>query len=51
MEKPIMTGEEKTFDKGFIGFGSFDDTGKVTNIKVWGKTAEAGKTPAFVTNK
>lgn len=49
MEKPIMTGEEKTFDKGFIGFGSFDDTGKVANIKVWGKSVETGKTPAFST--
>lgn len=47
LEKPIMTGEEKTFDKGFIGFGSFDDTGKITNIKVWGKSAETKETPAF----
>ena len=43
----LMTGEEKTFDKGFIGFGSFDDTGKVTNIKVWGKSVETKETPAF----
>ena len=47
LEKPIMTGEEKTFDKGFIGFGSFDDTGKVTNIKVWGKSVETNPTPTF----
>lgn len=47
MEKPIMVAEEKTFGSGFIGFGSFDDTGKVANIRVWGEAAEQKETPAF----
>ena len=47
MEKPIMSGEDKTFGPGFIGFGSFDDTGKVANVKVWSKSAEKKETPAF----
>ena len=47
MAKPIMTAEDKTFGPGFIGFGSFDDTGKIASIRVWGKSAEARETPAF----
>jgi hypothetical protein len=47
MAKPIMTAEDKTFGPGFIGFGSFDDTGKIANIRVWGKSVETRDTPAF----
>jgi len=47
MEKPIMVGEDKTFGSGAIGFGSFDDTGKITNIKVWAESVESRATPAF----
>lgn len=36
METPVMEAEDKHFDFGFIGFGSFDDTGKIDNIKIWG---------------
>ncbi len=37
MEKPIMTAEDKTFLSGGIGFGSFDDTGNIDDIRIWGK--------------
>ncbi len=47
MAKPIMTAEDRTFGPGFVGFGSFDDTGKITNIRVWGKTVEAREIPPF----
>lgn len=47
MEKPIMVGEDRTFGPGAIGFGSFDDTGKIANIKVWAKSVEPRATPAF----
>lgn len=47
MTKPIMVGEEKTFVKGHIGFGSFDDLGKVTSIKIWGPSVETKKTGFF----
>jgi len=47
MEKPIMTAEDKTFGAGAIGFGSFDDTGKIANIKVWAKDMESKPTAAF----
>jgi hypothetical protein len=47
MAKPIMVAEEKTFGAGAIGFGSFDDTGKISNIRVWSKDAVTKETPAF----
>lgn len=47
MTKPIMAGEDKTFGAGWIGFGSFDDTGMITNIRVWGKSAEQKEAPEF----
>ena len=34
-----MEAEDKTFLKGEIGFGSFDDVGLFDDIKVWGKVA------------
>ncbi|MGE3311195.1 MAG: hypothetical protein AB7O66_14600 [Limisphaerales bacterium] len=33
--KPVMIAVDKTFGAGWIGFGSFDDTGKVDNIRIW----------------
>jgi hypothetical protein len=41
MKEPIMVTEDRTFADGRIGFGSFDDTGKIDNIRIWGpKVAE-----------
>lgn len=34
--KPIMVAEDKNFTSGYIGFGSFDDTGMIDNIRIWG---------------
>jgi len=42
--KPIMTAEDTTFKSGYVGFGSFDDTGMVTNIKIWAPSVETKKT-------
>jgi hypothetical protein len=47
MSKPVMVAEDKTFGPGWIGFGTFDDTGRVANVKVWGKEAEEKGAPAF----
>jgi hypothetical protein len=47
MSKPIMTAEDASFGPGWVGFGSFDDTGKITNIQVWGKSAEDKKAAEF----
>lgn len=40
----VEEANDKTFGKGYIGFGSFDDSGKIDNIKVWSKDVE--KKPA-----
>lgn len=37
MTKPIMVAEDKTFTSGRIGFGSFDDTGNVDDVRVWAR--------------
>jgi hypothetical protein len=47
MTKPIMIAQDSTFKSGAIGFGSFDDTGRVDNIKIWGTGAEMKATSAF----
>ncbi len=36
LSQPIMVANDRHFDFGLIGFGSFDDTGKVTGIRIWG---------------
>lgn len=43
METPIMKAEDKTFLSGGIGFGSFDDTGKIDDVTLWAKTVPAKK--------
>lgn len=35
METPIMLATDTHFPEGMIGIGSFDDTGKFDNIKIW----------------
>ena len=37
MTKPIMVAEDKTFTSGRIGFGSFDDTGNVDDVRLWAR--------------
>jgi hypothetical protein len=44
---PIMTATDKTFGSGYIGFGSFDETGMVRNIKIWGPSVETRTTTFF----
>src|SRR5436190_737431 len=43
MTLPIMVAEDKTFGEGLVGFGSFDDTGKVANVKIWGPSSGTPK--------
>ena len=37
MTTPILTANDKTLNHGFVGVGSFDDTGSFDDIKLWGK--------------
>jgi hypothetical protein len=43
----IEEANDKTFGEGYIGFGSFDDSGKIDNIKIWSDQTEKGKLEAF----
>lgn len=47
MTTPVMEGQDKHFDFGYIGFGSFDDTGKIDNIKIWGPSLAPNKERFF----
>jgi len=47
MNEPIMIAEDKTFGAGYIGFGSFDDTGMVDNIRIRGAKVENKKAQFF----
>lgn len=40
METPIMRAIDHHFPSGYIGFGSFDDTGMIDNIKLDGEIAK-----------
>jgi hexosaminidase len=37
MANPILTATDRTLNHGFVGVGSFDDTGSFDDIKLWGK--------------
>jgi len=45
--KPIMWGQDKTFAAGSIGFGSFDDLGKIDKIRIYGPSVESRPTDFF----
>lgn len=35
MSTPVMLAEDKRFGTGYLGFGSYNDTGMVANARVW----------------
>jgi hypothetical protein len=47
MTKPIMRAEDKSFGPGWVGVGTFDDTARVSGVRVWGEKAEAKRAPEF----
>lgn len=40
MATPIMTATDRTFGYGHIGFGTFDDTGRVTDVRIYAPDAK-----------
>jgi hypothetical protein len=44
---PIMVAANSKFTEGYLGFGSFDDTGTIDNIQVWGLKMETKKGNPF----
>ena len=47
MENPIMEAKDQTFGAGYIGVGSFDDTGAFDNIQLWGTGWTANQLESF----
>lgn len=47
---PILSASDSRLGKGYVGFGSFDDKGRVRNVKLWAPSAEAAPA-AFFTAK
>ena len=43
---PLLTANDKTFTDGYVGVGSFDNTGQVRNLEVWSEASTPGK-PTF----
>lgn len=47
MTKPVMKAEDKTFQSGRVGFGSFDDTGRFRRLTLHAKSVDSKKTEFF----
>lgn len=47
MTKPIMEANDKTFKSGYVGFGSFDDSGRIDNVRIWGPKMQEKKSAFF----
>lgn len=47
LTKPVMIATDKTFGPGWIGFGSFDDTGKLDNVRLWAPTPATARPATF----
>jgi len=51
MTKPLMEAKDTNFDWGWVGFGTFDDSGLVTNIRLWAKDVKKEACPFFAGKK
>jgi hypothetical protein len=43
MQTPIMTAHDKTFSWGQIGIGTFDDTARYSEVKLWGNEVKSAE--------
>ena len=48
LTKPIMRADNTKFTNGHVGFGSFDDTGMIDNIRIWAPSSRSAKLKPFV---
>jgi hypothetical protein len=44
---PILTAKDTRLGNGYVGFGSFDDKGRVRNVKVWAPSADVASAAFF----
>jgi hypothetical protein len=47
MSKPLMEAKDTNFGWGWVGFGTFDDQGVVTNVRLWAKDVKKKACPFF----
>jgi hypothetical protein len=47
MDEPIMRASDTTHGSGYVGFGSFDDTGRVTNIRLYASEVQSQRATVF----
>ena len=47
LTKPILKAEDKTFQTGFVGFGSFDDTGRFRRVTLYTKNLTLDRRAEF----
>jgi hypothetical protein len=47
MTTPIMEATDKTFGWGWAGFGSFDDSGFIGRVRIWGPEAKEAACGVF----
>jgi len=40
MKTPVLQGKHEVLGPGYVGFGSFDDTGKIDNIQLWSNSVQ-----------
>jgi hypothetical protein len=43
---PILTASDTTFQEGYVGFATHQDSGRIRNLKVWGASATPVPAPA-----
>jgi len=51
MSKPMMEAKDTHFGWGWVGFGTFDDQGVVTGIRLWAKDVKKETCPFFEAKK
>ena len=47
MAKPVLEAKHSELRSGYVGVGSFDDTGLIDNLRVWSKGAQDGNGKIF----
>lgn len=47
MDEPILRASDATHGAGYVGFGSFDDSGRVTNVRLYASDAQQERAPMF----
>jgi hypothetical protein len=47
MENPVLTARDVTLTSGYVGFGSFDDVGRIDNVRLWADKPESRRFAGF----